>query len=287
MNFRNRYSAVPNRLIDDTVMHYTAKIVYLALALMQRRNGHVKITAAKLTALTGLCGDTVLQSLRELEVCGFLKKKRNLRWSQEHGGLIYCANLYKLSRNFSAGYTLISAKLMDFDITPAGFAVLLYLYRCAGRTGRAFPSLRRIAGTQGRGNGSGLDMSKSTVLRVLKDLAARQAFLKNPCNTTEGDQSCNSYYLTDMVPAKIEKSPENAQHSPENFFASEGGSIFPGAYNINKITGVLTGRKGSMVEVNFAASAIYPWLSWRERPCYWDGEGVKVSTVGVPSDLLT
>lgn len=282
MKFLRRYTATPNRLIDDTVMHYTSKIVYHALAFMQRPNGRVKLTVAKLVSLAGLCEDTVLQALQELEARGYIRKKRNWRWSQEHCRPVYCANTYKLSQNYDEGYTLISSTVMDIDTTPAGFCVLLFLYRCAGRTGRAFPSIRYIAGAWREKTGRGLEMSKSTVLRVLKRLAACQAFQKNTCDAKVGDQSCNSYYLTDMVPAKVTQSSNTAQDPSGNSFVCGGGSIFPEAYFSNKITGTYTDeeRKNGVGEFGDLHSfgLDFSWM----KPLYFDGTGVIVSFCDEP-----
>lgn len=280
MKFLRQYTATPNRLIDDTTMHYTSKIVYHALAFMQQRSGLIRVTVGKLASLAGLCEDTVLQGLNELVACGFVKRKRNWRWSQKYNHPIYSTNTYKLNQNYTGGYTLISSKIMGVQTTPAGFCVLLFLYRCAGRTGRAFPSLRYIAGAWRDKTGTGLEMSKSTVLRVLKQLSACQAFLKVPCRTGEGDLSCNSYYLTDMVPAKVQGGSDAPQLSFKHFFESRGGSIFPDAYFSNKITMGFTARKGEKGAGQFGNSHNLE-TEWVQEPLFhFDGTGVKVSTCG-------
>ncbi|HIT33147.1 MAG TPA: hypothetical protein IAC31_00780 [Candidatus Faecousia intestinigallinarum] len=233
MRFLRKYTATPNRLIRDTTMHYTSKIVYLALALQERKSGLVKVTVAELTALCRLSEETVLQALSELELGGFLKKKRSWRWSKSLNCPIYAANTYKLTKAGNEGYTLISAAVMDVDATPAGFCVLLFLYCCAGRSGRAFPSIRYIAGTWRDKVCNGLDMARSTVQRVLKQLEKLQAFVKHNCLAKAGDLRCNSYYLTEMVPAAV----SGSQPVQECFLG--GVPIFREASPIKKITGVL------------------------------------------------
>ena len=121
------------------------------------------------------------------------------------------------------------------------FCVLLFLYRCAGREGRAFPSIRYIAGSLKRIVGKGLHMSKSTVLRAIKELEKQQAFLKRHCEKQQGGFSNNSYYLTAMITKNSIR--ENNSHSAcqEQIFTkskSEGRFIFREASPINKITGV-------------------------------------------------
>ncbi len=283
MKFLRRYAAIPNRLIDDTVMHYSSKRVYHALAFMQQRNGRVRMTLAKLASLAGLCEDTVIQALRELEGRGYLRRKRNWCWSQEKGRPVCAANTYKLSQDFSAGYTLIASDLMDIESTPAGFCVLIFLYRCAGRTGRAFPSIRYIAGAWREKTGRGLEMSKSTVLRVLKRLASCQAFVKNLCQGKAGDLRCNSYYLTGMVPAKVETTAQTQQLFVQDFFDVDGGSIFPGAILSNKITGASIKRKEKYGVREFGSLHSFGADFFMEQLFYFDGIGVKVSASGEPN----
>lgn len=244
--FRSR-TAMPNVLIDDTVMHYTSKIVYTVMALSQRKSGLVKLTVAELVGKTGLCEATVLQALAELEAGGFIKKKRNWRFSYGIGSAVFSSNTYKLRLDFSNGYTLISSAILDMDLTPAAFCVLLFLYRCAGRTGRAFPSIRYIAGAWKEKTGKGLYMAKATVLRALKSLAKLQAVCKCYCKTKEGDFGNNSYFMTDMVLAYTSaRSAHNSDTGANSLAASAvsgGGIIFWEASHSNKITGVYMKRR--------------------------------------------
>lgn len=281
MRFIRSYIAAPNRMIDNTDLHYTSKIVYCTLAFMQQRNGRAKLTIARIVELSGLCENTVLQALAELESHGFISRKRNWRWSKEFNAPIYAANSYKISRNLVGGYTLLSASIMDIQTTPAGFAVLIFLYRCAGRNGRAFPSVRYIAGAWREKTGRGLDMSKSTVQRVLKQLATAQAFLVNPCECDVGDKSCNSYYLANMVSCEIptKSARIGKQNYISDFFAIGGVPIFEEASTSNKITKDYTNRKeknGVAQFVDFAKNQLF----------YYDGTGVLVSVTEEQFELL-
>ena len=274
MKFVRKYAAISNRLIDDTVMHYTSKIVFCTLAFMQRRDGRAKMTVAQIVSMSGLSEGTVLQALKELEENGFLTKKRNWRWSEKMNSLVYAANTYKVSQNFSTGYTLISSSVMDVETTPAGFSVLLYLYRCAGRSGRAYPSIRYIAGFWKEKTGRGLEISKSTIQRVLKQLEKCQAFVKNQCEARSGVLSCNSYYLTEMVPTEIKpvRPGDTVQTYMKNFFSSRGVPIFGEASISNKITGDSIQRKRKKGVGEFGDFN-------KKSSIYFDGTACLVSTI--------
>ncbi len=88
-------------------------------------------------------------------------------------------------------FTMLPLDLLGYALTPAAFGVLLYLYRCAGREGRAFPSRRRI--------GRFLDMAKSTVGAALSALKNLGLFIRCRCLRRRGDYSMNSYHMTNMA----------------------------------------------------------------------------------------
>lgn len=69
---------------------------------------------------------------------------------------------------------------------PEGWSdiVLLYLYCCAGRKGRAWPSLRHIAGLLEKNGKHGMDMAKSTVCRALGLLRRLQAVIRLQCRNS-------------------------------------------------------------------------------------------------------
>lgn len=227
---KKKYVVVPNDLIDDTVMHYTAKIIYIILAFARRKSGIIKLTISELVQQSGFCEATVLQAIKELEESSFIQKKRNWRFSFTLNRVVNTANTYKLRENITNGYTLISSEILAMELTPATFCVLLFLYRCAGKDGRAYPSIRYISGAWKEKTGRGLFMGKSTVIRALKVLSKMQAIIKQYCQCQSGKLSANSYYMTASVLKHSQKSAET-----KHLFI--GGSIFWDTSSINKITG--------------------------------------------------
>ena len=192
MTYLHPVAAVPNNLITDANLSYTTKRVAFVLLLLAGRKG--QYVTASFAALARLCKcstTTAQKAVKELCAQGYLLKSNRYHFDQEQNHLIYASNRYLWLRR-EGGYTLVSRDILAYDLTPAAFVTLLYLYRCAGRKGRAFPSLRRIAET-------GLDMAKSTVCLALKALRLLQALVRHKCVTRRRCHASSSYYLANFV----------------------------------------------------------------------------------------
>ena len=155
-------AAVPNDLITDNALSYTTRRAFVLLLLAGRKGRYVTVSFAALARLCRCSTTTAQKAVKELCAQGYLLKSNRYHYGEEQNHLIYTSNRYLWLRR-EGGYTLVSRDILAYDLTPAAFLTLLYLYRCAGRKGQAFPSLRRIAEV-------GLSMSKSTVCMVLKAL---------------------------------------------------------------------------------------------------------------------
>lgn len=257
MTYLHPVAAVPNNLITDTTLSYTTKRVAFVLLLLSGRKGrYVTVSFAALSRLCKCSTTTAQKAVKELCAHGYLLKSNRYHFGEKQNHLIYASNLYLWLRR-EGGYTLVSRNILAYDLTPATFVTLLYLYRCAGRKGRTFPSLRRIATV-------GLAMSKSTVCLALKALRLLQALVRHKCMTYRRCHSCSSYYLTNFVFSR-------------NQLPSEGGPKNDKPISINQITGEYTERKrtesatqdGTLCAVRgtFCSISLY----------YFDGVGVAVS----------
>lgn len=214
------YAEVPNVLIEDARLHYTTKRVAFTMLLLVRKNREIRQTICELAAFSGCSPATVQQAVQELEAAGYLRKKRNYRYSYGLAMPVNAANTYRFRRNRSNGYTLIPAEILKEDLTPGAFAVLLYLYRCAGRTNRAYPSLRYMANDQGRCPG----IAKATVCRAVAALKKLKHLLDvQQCKHTEKSFRANSYILYVMV---LAKKIVHRLISPPKSFSVLGGLIF-------------------------------------------------------------
>lgn len=276
MKYLHPVAAVPNELINDSSMHFSTKKVAVALLLMAgRRNRKVQVTFAELAHQAHCSPATAQQAVSELIQGGYIIKKRCYRFDEGLNRLVYASNAYNWVRRIG-GYTLVRREILDYELTAAAFANLLFIYRCAGREGRAYPSLRRIAGLLANCVGGSLDMAKSTVCRAMAVLRRLQAVVSRQCICRHKGLSCNSYYPTDMVVSDGRQSRQNKS----NEFAMGGSPILSKHRIINKITGALTWEEEEKGVGQFGTLHKNPgWFD--EGEDYWfDGVGVKVFSCG-------
>ena len=253
MTYLHPVAAVPNNLITDTALSYTTKRVAFVLLLLAGRKGrYVTVSFAALAQLCKCSATTAQKAAKELCAQGYLLKSNRYHFGEKLNHLIYASNRYLWLRR-EGGYTLVSRDILAYDLTPAAFVT-----RCAGRKGRAFPSLRRIAEV-------GLAMSKSTVCLALKALRLLQALVRHKCITQHRCNSSSSYYLTNFV------------FSRNQLLFSGGGPKNDRPISINQITEDNTERKRTegatqngtwcAVRGTFRSISLY----------YFDGVGVVVS----------
>ena len=256
MTYLHPVAAVPNNLITDTSLSYTAKRVAFVLLLLAGRKG--RYVTASFAALARLCKcstTTAQKAVKELCAQGYLIKSNRYHFGEKQNHLIYASNFYLWLRR-EGGYTLVSRDILAYGLTPAAFVTLLYLYRCAGRKGRAFPSLRRIAKI-------GLDMAKSTVCLALKALRLLQALVRHKCVTRNRCYTSSSYYLTNFVFSR-------------NQLLSEGGPKNDKPISINQITGDNTERKRTEGIAQFDNFCTHCSFLRTLSVYYFDGIGVRV-----------
>ena len=257
MTYLHPVAAVPNDLITDNALSYTTKRVAFVLLLLAGRKGrYVTVSFAALARLCKCSTTTTQKAVKELCAQGYLLKSNRYHYGEEQNHLIYTSNRYLWLRR-EGGYTLVSRDILTYDLTPAAFLTLLYLYRCAGRKGQAFPSLRRIAEV-------GLSMSKSTVCMALKALRLLQAVVRHKCVTRRRCHASSSYYLTNFVFSR-------------NQLPSEGGPKNDKPISINQITGDYTERKRTKGASQIVDSPAIGSAFHAPAPYIFDGIGVKVS----------
>lgn len=229
MLYLHKTAAVPNRLITDKALHYTTKRVAVTLLFLRGRNQtFVRVSVEELSRLSGVSMATVQQSVRELIAQGYLVKRRRYRYGSQDNHLIYDTNEYAF-RPVDGGYTIVRREIMNYRVTAAAFCVLLFLYHKARRDGRAYPSLRQIAGLLRDVSKQGLNMSKSTVCAALRALCDLCAAIRLRCKTRRGCYAASSYLLTNVK-------------STSNSVVTEGSTIFDKPTVINQITKELTLR---------------------------------------------
>ena len=265
MTYLHPVAAVPNNLITDTNLSYTTKRVAFVLLLLASRKGrYVTVSFTSLARLCKCSTTTAQKAVKELCAQGYLLKSNRYHFCEKQNHLIYASNHYLWLRR-EGGYTLVSRDILAYDLTPAAFVTLLYLYRCAGRKGRAFPSLRRIAEI-------GLDMAKSTVCLALKALRLLQALVRHKCMTRRRCHASSSYYLTNFVFSR-------------NLLPSEGGPKNDKPISINQITKDNTERKRREATGRDRSFHTDWFTCLSPSQYYFDGVGVRAS-VGENLELV-
>ena len=264
---------IPNELITDPKLHFTTKRVAAILLHIAGRVGRaVKISFSELAQMANCSTTTAQKAVQELVAEEYIEKRKCYRFCPKKGHLIFDSNRYLWLRR-RHGYTMVRRELLKLAVSPAAYCVLLYLYRCAGTSGRAFPSLNRIAGRLINQVSVGMGMAKSTVCAALAALRSCQAIIRHRCRTRKNFYAANSYYLPDMVRS-------DGQH----FSFSQGSTKINKPNIINQITGDYTGRRKKEGSVTNGPLEILSALA--AVPEYWfDGVGVRVSSDG--EQLLT
>ena len=208
-----RYAKVPNRLIDDAGLPHVAKQIATALIFAAKGNIVRGMTIRRLAKLCHCTTGTVQKHLSTLERKSYVAKHRSYRYSLSLGRCVYAANEYELTLPTEGGYTLIPRSILRRKVTGSCFTVMLCLYRRAGRDGRAYPSIRYIAGAR-KDKLGGCGVSKASVCRALQLLKKLRFLISLPCQRRQGGLSCNSYLLTEMVGMKA-GAVRTASASPE------------------------------------------------------------------------
>ncbi|MEA4894094.1 MAG: helix-turn-helix domain-containing protein [Oscillospiraceae bacterium] len=185
----HRYMAafkVPNGLITDIGLTYSAKRV--GCALYSRRNslGACRMSIRQLAGLSQCSMTTALKAVRELERFGYVTRHKCIRYSAEMGRTVYQKSEFTVS--IDGSFTFVPHNVFHFPMKNSSFTVYLFLRLCAGNHTRAFPSLSWIC--------NGLCISKSAVCTALRELSDVGLIHRLPCIIQGKQEHCeNSYYF--------------------------------------------------------------------------------------------
>lgn len=215
---RKSYIIVPNSLICDSSLLPSAKRVAVALLAYRNQQNACCKSVATLVKRSGVSRGTVLRAHDALEEHGFLRRQKRYRYDALLHRPVFAANRYSLHIDLSMGYTLVPRWLLHSAVSHATFVISLFLYQCAGRTGRAYPSLRYTART--------LDCSKSTVCRAVSILILSQEIIRLRCRNCLGCYSCNSYYVVFPVAGIASQPLTEGYHIGSKFTSPAGGPKF-------------------------------------------------------------
>ena len=179
---------VPNRLITDDRLSYSAR--KLGAVLYSRRNafGNCSKTLATLSRLSGLSVSTVSKALVELQDTKYITVQRNYRYHTTMEKLLFDKSTYSCTLSFDGGYTLMPRDIFKHTgISNSSFTILMYLYQQTGNKNRAYPSISRMV--------KALGMAHSTVccgLQMIRELAC---ILVHRCVKRNHAYASNTYYI--------------------------------------------------------------------------------------------
>lgn len=154
---------IPNLLLDFPLSPNALKVyVYLLSCAGAERTAIVRVS--RIAERCHICANTVRAAVGELGGLGLLEKQN--RYNAQHH---YIANAYKLACPGGKWFAL-DTNNNPFALGGSTFMVYLYLLRCRGRNGKAFPSLRHIERAIG--------VCRAVVVKAIKQLAALGLLIK-------------------------------------------------------------------------------------------------------------
>lgn len=176
---------VPNRLIQDATLSFSAR--RLGAVLYSRRNhaGFCHKSLSALSALSRLSVKTVQTALGELISHGYIVRIKSYRYNETLGRAVFAVSSYRCELATDKDYTLIPRRLFNADLQSSAFVTALYIYQQMGNKTRCFPSLSMIANAIGA--------SISTVCRAIK--AVERLFYRKPCKKVNHAFASNSYHF--------------------------------------------------------------------------------------------
>lgn len=238
---------VPYQINRDSGLSYSARKVYCALryfhVLACHRGGHLLKTHSEIAGAAGIKNaKTVAKAVLELSTAGYIEVKEHGYWDEDSQMVRRGTNEYFLLpiSGYEKDYVWVPVKLLKAPISPAAFAVLLFLLRKQGANKRSWPSLRR--GFQQIVQKNGKAMPRKTICDALEQLKRCLMLIICHCRKINRVFSMNSYMLTiwgDWTPAQAERNTvsQNTAATPSSDHCSDGGGyIFGGLPVRTKIT---------------------------------------------------
>lgn len=191
---------MPNELIGDTALPYSARRVAAVLYAHKNALGSCHKTYAELAQLSGLSPATVRKAVIALSERGYIAKRKTYRYAADKRAVIYGKTEYHCSMSFKRGYTLIPREIFKLELSDSAFSVLLYIFRCMPRSGkdafRAHPSIQQIERITGA--------ARSTVCLALRALKQIPMILAQLCRKVNGAFGKSSYYLVKLLDTAVE-----------------------------------------------------------------------------------
>lgn len=189
---------IPNKLITDGSLPFSARRLGAYFCAVSNRLGLVRKSLAMLSGLSGLSVGTVRASIDALESAGYLTHQHTYRYDYHLHHLVYDRTVYQVHKYLPGGFTLIPSdyiftRTRQRGISSSAFVLGLYLfqqgayYHNGASRGRAFPTLQMMV--------DAIAVAKSTVCRALQQLKAACLFFVQNCIRRNHKFTANSYFF--------------------------------------------------------------------------------------------
>lgn len=184
---QERWSAfkMPNRLLLDKGLSFTARILGIALYSRINRLNTCRKSLKELSALCHLSEGAVATGLKKLEAHGYITRQRRAWYHHGRGRMEKIRTVYTCAP-ITGGFTIVPRSVFQYDLKPSCTLILLYMHLHTG-VREAFPSYTRIA--------RDLHMSRSTATDSAKELDSLGILYIRNCITSNGSYSNNSYFF--------------------------------------------------------------------------------------------
>lgn len=178
---------IPNRLITDVSLSFSARRLGAYFCAASNRLGLTRKSLAMLSGLSGLSVSTVQSAIDELERSGYLTRQRTYRFDPARAHMVYDRTVYQVHKYLPGGFTLVpSDVLQKRELSSSAFVLALYLCEQGAGRGRAFPSISQMV--------EAIGVAKSTVCRALQQLKTVAVFLVRHCVRSNRTYAANSYF---------------------------------------------------------------------------------------------
>ena len=226
---------VPYKINSNSGLSYSARRVYCALryfeVLASRRGGRLLKTYSEIAGAAGIKNEkTVAKAILELSEAGYIEVKEHGYWDADRQIVRRGTNEYFLLPVSGAerDYVWVPVKLLSAPVSPAAFAVLLFLLRKQGSNNLSCPSLRQ--GFQKISQKNGKAMPRTTICDALEQLKSCLMLILCHCRKVNRSFSMNSYMLTVWGDWTFEQTAANSCTQENSNTPSDAASLGEGGY---------------------------------------------------------
>ncbi|MFZ2538931.1 MAG: helix-turn-helix domain-containing protein [Oscillospiraceae bacterium] len=184
-----KFIKLPNKIFSLNLSPIDI-LVFAGLKHLDRNNdNHVIARAEDIASVCNLHRNSVAKAIKSLEASKIIHKVS--RYSDKGYRV---ANSYYLA-GVSRKYFMLPSNIFTYNLAPSAFVVFCYMIRCANKSKRSFPSLKKIT--------AHANICVDTTIAAIKVLVSNGLLSKQHYITLERDYGCNNYTLATYVYYRI------------------------------------------------------------------------------------